>query len=129
MMKQSLKMKLENLAERQLELHALLADPEVISDQNRFRQFNKELAEVTPVVECFNMYRSNLQTMESAREMQNDADKEMRNLASEELQIAGQKNSSLELQLQNLLLPKDPNDNKNIFLEIRAGTGIIIKCC
>lgn len=122
-MKQSLKMKLENLAERQLELHALLADPEVISDQNRFRQFNKELAEVTPVVECFNMYRSNLQTMESAREMQNDGDKEMRDLASEELQNAGQKNSSLELQLQNLLLPKDPNDNSNIFLEIRAGTG------
>ncbi|NKB36215.1 MAG: peptide chain release factor 1 [Gammaproteobacteria bacterium] len=122
-MKQSLKIKLENLAERQQELHALLADPEVIGDQTRFRDFNKELAEVTPVVECFNNYQTNYAAMESAKEMQNDADKEMREFASEELKIAEEENVRLEEQLQKLLLPKDPNDNNNIFLEIRAGTG------
>jgi peptide chain release factor 1 len=122
-MKQSLQIKLESLAERQLELHALLADPEVINDQNRFRNFNKELAEVTPVVECFNKYRDNQAVIEAAQEIQNDTDKEMRELATEELQIAGEENASLEVDLQKLLLPKDPNDNNNIFLEIRAGTG------
>jgi peptide chain release factor 1 len=122
-MKQSLQVKLENLAERQMELHALLSDPGVISDQNRFREFNKELAEVSPVVECFNKYCSNKQAIESAREMQNDSDKEMREMASEELQLAEEEESILELELQKLLLPKDPRDSSNIFLEIRAGTG------
>ena len=122
-MKQSLHTKLENLAERQLELHALLSDAEVISEQNRFREYNKELAEVTPVVECFNKYQQNLRAIESAREIQNDEDKEMREMASEELQLAEKDNRELELQLQKLLLPKDPNDKYNIFLEIRAGTG------
>jgi peptide chain release factor 1 len=122
-MKQSLHTKLENLSERQQELFALLADAEVISEQNRFREYNKELAEVTPVVECFNKYQKNLGTIESAREMQNDDDKEMREMANEELKIAENENSELESQLQKLLLPKDPNDKNNIFLEIRAGTG------
>ena len=122
-MKQSLQVKLENLAERQMELHALLSDPGVISDQNRFREFNKELAEVSPVVECFNKYCSNKRAIESAREMQSDSDKEMREMASEELQLAEEEKSILELELQKLLLPKDPRDSSNIFLEIRAGTG------
>ena len=122
-MKQSLQLKLENLAERQLELHALLADPEVIGNQNKFREFNKELAEIGPVVECFKKYRDNLDVIESSQEMLNDTDKEMRELATEELQSAEEENSSLEIDLQKLLLPKDPNDNNNIFLEIRAGTG------
>lgn len=122
-MKQSLIAKLESLSERQEELHALLSDPEVISNQNRFREFNKELAEVTPVVTCFKRYRLNLDAIESAVEMQNDADKELRELAREELQIAEQENQGLEVELQKLLLPRDPNDGKNIFLEIRAGTG------
>ena len=91
-MKQSLLAKLESLVERQEELHALLADPEVISDQNRFREFNKELAEVTPVVNCFSRYSTNLDVIESSREMQNDDDKEMRELAMEELQAAESEN-------------------------------------
>ncbi|MFT5132719.1 MAG: peptide chain release factor 1 [Gammaproteobacteria bacterium] len=122
-MKQSLQIKLENLTERQQELHALLSDAKVISDQNRFREFNKELAEISPVVECFDKYRRNIQVIESAHEMQNDADKEMRALANEELQIAEEEKSILEIELQKLLLPKDPSDSSNIFLEIRAGTG------
>ena len=122
-MKQSLLAKLESLSERQEELHALLADPEVISDQNRFREYNKELAEVTPVVNCYSQYKTNLEAIESAREMQNDSDKELRELATEELQTAESNNEELEVELQKLLLPRDPNDNKNIFLEIRAGTG------
>lgn len=122
-MKQSLQTKLEHLAERQLELHALLADPGVIANQNQFREFNKELAEINPVVGCFNKYRKKQETVESAHEMQNDADKEMRDLADEEIQVAEAEITLLEVELQKLLLPKDPNDNSNIFLEIRAGTG------
>ena len=122
-MKQSLKAKLETLSERQQELHALLADPDVIGNQNRFREFNKELAEVNPVVECFTDYQANLATMESAKEMQNDEDRELRELAAEELRLAEEEHLRLEDRLQKLLLPKDPNDNNNIFLEIRAGTG------
>lgn len=122
-MNSSLLAKLENLSERQVELHALLADPEVIGNQNQFREYNKELAEVSPVVECFNQYRANLETMKSAREMLNDSDKELHELANEELQAAESSNAELELQLQKLLLPKDPKDNNNIYLEIRAGTG------
>ena len=122
-MKQSLQIKLENLAERQVELHALLSDPDVIANQNQFRELNRELAEVSPVVDCFANYTANLETIESARALLDDSDKEMREMASEELQQAEEANAELELQLQKLLLPKDPNDNKNIFLEIRAGTG------
>ena len=122
-MKQSLRTKLEHLAERQLELHALLADPGVIAHQNHFREFSKELAEINPVVGCFNKYRKKLDTIESAHEMQKDADKEMRDLADEEIQMAEAEITLLEVELQKLLLPKDPNDNSNIFLEIRAGTG------
>lgn len=122
-MKESLQKKLEKLSERQEELHALLSDPSVIGDQNRFREFNKELAEVTPVVNCFNDYLKNKDNLLSAREMMKDDDLEIRELATQELAEAEKNTDLLELELQKLLLPKDPADNSNIFLEIRAGTG------
>jgi peptide chain release factor 1 len=122
-MKESLKFKLESLTDRQEELHALLADPGVINDQNKFREFNKELSDINPVVHCFAAYQKNLDTISSSNEMLKDADKEIRDLAFEELHEAEASNERLELELQKLLLPKDPNDSNNIFLEIRAGTG------
>lgn len=122
-MQESLKHKLEKLVERQQELHALLADPDVINNQNQFRELSKEAAEVTPIVSCFNEYRQQLETMEGAREMLKDSDKAIRDLAAEELQQAESESQRLEFDLQKLLLPKDPNDKSNIFLEIRAGTG------
>ncbi len=122
-MKESLVKKLESLAERMQELDALLADPSTISNQEKFRNLSREYAELRPVVTCFSDYRKNQDDIFSARNMLNEADRDLRQLAEEELQHAQQKNEELELELQRLLLPKDPADQSNIYLEIRAGTG------
>jgi len=122
-MKPSLLNKLQSLAERQQELGALLADPQVIGDQNRFRSLSQEYAEIHPVVECFSRYRRNEAAIAASRELLNDADRELRTLAEDEIQRAQSDNEELAVEMQRLLLPKDPADNSNIFLEVRAGTG------
>lgn len=122
-MKQSLLDKLEKLTQRQEEIHALLSSTEVINDQNRFRDLSKEVAEINPVVDCFHTYQTNLESLQSAKEMLDDDDDEIKQLATDELATAETENERLEMELQRLLLPKDPADNSNIFLEIRAGTG------
>ncbi len=122
-MKDSLQQKLEKLGARQQEIYALLAQPEVINDQNRFRDLSKEAAELSPIVDCFSNYRSSQQALDSARAMLKDCDQDIRELAAEETEIARQRLEALELELQKLLLPTDPADHSNIFLEIRAGTG------
>jgi peptide chain release factor 1 len=119
--KPSIRSKLENLSERLQEINALLSDPETIADQNRFRALSQEYAELNPVITCFNQYRQTLEDMETAEEML--ADPDMREMAEEELKSAKQNKEALEEELQKLLLPKDPNDDKNVYLEIRAGTG------
>jgi peptide chain release factor 1 len=122
-MKQSIITKLENLSDRLQELDALLADSSIISDQNKFRHLSKEYSEIKPIVDTFEKYRENLDTIETAKEMQRDEDAEIRALAEEELREAEKDKDNLEQELQILLLPKDPDDNRNIFLEVRAGTG------
>ena len=122
-MKQSLLNKLDNLSEHLQELEALLSDPDVINNQNKFREYAKEHADIKPVVASFENYTNTLESIASAKEMMNDSDKEIRELAHEELKLAKEKNESLKNELQVLLLPKDPADDSNIFLEIRAGTG------
>ena len=122
-MKASILAKLENLQERYDEVGALLSDPEVIGDQSKFRDLSKEYAELEPVVKCFGRYRQLLDDTEEARQLLKDGDADMRELAQEELKHSEQQIEPLELELQTLLLPKDPNDDKNVFLEIRAGTG------
>lgn len=122
-MKQSLLNKLENLGERLQELEVLLSDPDVINDQNKFREYAKEHADIKPIIENFEKYTNTLESITSAKEMMNDNDKEIRELAYEELKTAEEENESLKNKLQILLLPKDPADDSNIFLEIRAGTG------
>lgn len=122
-MKASLLNKLEKLNERILEIDALMADPDTIGDQNRFREISKERAEIAPVVSCFSEYRKNIDNIESSKEMMKDGDKEIRQMAADELEQAQSQNEILEIELQKLLLPKDPADNSNIYLEIRAGTG------
>jgi peptide chain release factor 1 len=121
--KESLLKKLESLTERQMEIEALLADATVINNQKRFRDLSREYAEIKPVVACFNEYRKMQEQITSAKEMQKDPDKSLREFAAEELQHAQERSGQMELELQRLLLPKDPADNSNIFLEIRAGTG------
>jgi peptide chain release factor 1 len=122
-MKDSLLRKLERLQDRRHEIHALLADPDVIQDQRRFRELSKEEAELTPVVECFGRWRRNQVSLGSAREMMTDPDPGMRELAQAELRQAEHRESELERELNALLLPRDPADDHNLFIEIRAGTG------
>ncbi len=122
-MKHSIQLKLENLCERYEEIAALLSEPEVQSNQNKFRTLSQEYAQIGPLVNCYKRYQQALEILASAKEMANDADPELRELATEEIDQAVALIETLDLELQVLLLPKDPNDNRNIFLEIRAGTG------
>ncbi|MGE0080856.1 MAG: peptide chain release factor 1 [Thiohalomonadaceae bacterium] len=122
-MKPSILRKLENLSERFQELNGLLAEASVIADQERFRALSREHAQLAPVVDAFARYQGTLDDLRTAEEMLKDADADMRELAEEELRDAKQRLEAQELELQKLLLPKDPNDERNIFLEVRAGTG------
>ncbi len=122
-MKASIQNKLDNLHDRFHEIAALLSEPEVQNDQNKFRSLSQEYAQINPIVDCYNEYKNIQQIIESAKEMAKDEDSDIRELAKQELVEAEQSKEQLQTQLQILLLPKDPNDNSNIFLEIRAGTG------
>ena len=122
-MKESIKHKLETLVERHEEIAGLLAEPATMADQNKFRELSQEYAQLEPVVNNFNNYQSCLETIEDAKSMLKEDDKEMREMAKEELAEAQDTEQALELELQKLLLPTDPNDKRNIFLEVRAGTG------
>ncbi len=122
-MKTSIRQKLETLSSRLDEVNALLGRPEIISDQDQFRTLSKEYAEIRPVVECYGRYRRVLESMASAREILRDRDPDLRILAEEELRQGEEQCVALEQELQRLLLPRDPADESNLFLEIRAGTG------
>ncbi|MCP5162832.1 MAG: peptide chain release factor 1 [Hahellaceae bacterium] len=122
-MKASIRAKLDHICERYEELAALLSDPGVIGDQNKFREYSREYAELEPVVECFKQYQQVQDNIEEARLLMADSDPDMREMGKEELASAQEQLPALEMDLQKLLLPKDPNDARNVFLEIRAGTG------
>jgi len=122
-MKESVYRKLETLVERYEEVQALLSDPSVISDQNRFRTLSKEYSELEEVVKTFLAYQQAQEDLSSAEEMLKDSDPEMREMAQEEYKEAKAQISTLEDDIQVLMLPKDPKDNNNVFLEVRAGTG------
>jgi peptide chain release factor 1 len=121
--KPSIRSKLETLSDRLEEINALLADPDIIGNQNQFRDLSREYAQISPVVACFAKYREALEDIGAAESMLKDSDPEIREMASAELKESRGKMESLEVELQKLLLPKDPNDESNIYLEIRAGTG------
>ncbi len=122
-MKASIQHKLENLGDRYDEIAALLSEPEVQNNQNRFRSLSQEYAQINPIVDCYKKYQKMQNQLLSARELADDSDPELRELAKEEIVEAETKLQQLQLELQILLLPKDPNDTRNIYLEIRAGTG------
>jgi len=122
-MKHSIQLKLESLCERYDEIAALLSEPETQSNQNKFRALSQEYAQITGLVECYKRYQQALAQLAAAKEMACDSDPDMRELAKDEMSDAQSLIDALDLELQLLLLPKDPNDNRNIFLEIRAGTG------
>ena len=120
-MKESIRRKLEQASDRFQEITALLSDAGVQNNQDKYRALTKEYAQIEPVVQTWQQYVDLEHDIESANEML--ADPEMAELAVEELNAAEQRREQLEPQLQALLIPPDPNDDKNIFLEIRAGTG------
>ncbi|MBK2105947.1 peptide chain release factor 1 [Francisella philomiragia] len=122
-MKDSIKAKLQSLIERHEEVSALLGEANVISDQNKFRDLSKEYSHLEPIVKAFKEYTQALEDKEAAYEMLNEKDAELVEMAKEELKSANDSIERLEDELQILLLPRDPNDDANIFLEIRAGTG------
>ena len=122
-MKNSIRLKLENLKDRFDEIEALLSDAEIIADQNRFRDLSREYAELEEVVKSFNHHQSVSENLEQAREMEEDDDPDIREMAADEISSASEELEKLDLSLQKLLLPKDSKDSCNVFLEIRAGTG------
>ena len=122
-MKSSIRERLHQVSSRYEEVGLLLSQPEVFSDQNRFRDLSVEYAQLEPLVKSWEDWQNTQESIEEAQLMLEESDPEMRQLAEDELQLSTSKLESLENQIQLLLLPKDPNDDNNIFLEIRAGTG------
>lgn len=122
-MKDSIRSKLSDIVDRHEELRALLSDPEVINNQQQFRKLSKEYARFEPLVKAFLEYQQILESQAGSRALLQDKDAEIRRLATEEIEASKQQIENLEQKLQILLLPKDPNDDRNVFLEIRAGTG------
>ncbi len=120
-MKQSIRDKLENLVGRLDELDRILASGEATRDMDQYRKMTREHAELGPVVALYKDWQQTEANLQSAQEMMNDP--EMKELAEEEVKAAKERLPEIEIELQKLLLPKDGNDERNVFLEIRAGTG------
>ncbi len=122
-MHSSTRQKLLQVVERHEEINVLLSEPDIISDQGRFRRLSIELSEILPVVEAFETWRKLDDEIVETRTMMEDSDSLIRDMAREELSGLERAMQGCENTLQQLLLAKNPNDSRNVFLEIRAGTG------
>ncbi|MBN2123209.1 MAG: peptide chain release factor 1 [Deltaproteobacteria bacterium] len=115
--------KIRKIEDRFLHLESELAKPEIIRDQKTYQSYLKEHSHLSPIVAAYRQYKGVQEEMEGNRSLMDDPDPEMRKLAREEIETLKSKLTTLEHDLKVLLLPKDPNDEKNVLLEIRAGTG------
>ena len=116
--------RLEDLVRRYEEITNELTEPSIVNDQNRFRKLMKEQADLQPLVDAYIEYRKCQETMEdSVAMLEGESDEEMREMLKEELSDAKKRTAELEQHMKILLLPKDPNDDKNVIVEIRAGAG------
>lgn len=115
--------KLEEVADRFREVEGLLSDPSVVKDQKRYRSLTKEHAELIDVVNRYNRYCRIREELRDSEELLRDADPEVREMASAEVAELQEERAELEEELKVMMLPKDPNDNRNVILEVRAGTG------
>ncbi|MBF8221169.1 peptide chain release factor 1 [Halomonas sp. 328] len=122
-MKATLRQRLDSFTERFEELAALLAEPEVIADQARFRDYSREYAELEPLVACWQDYVGVEADIAAAETLLGDSDAEMRELAELEQAEGRERLAALEVELKRLLIPRDPDDGRSVFLEVRAGTG------
>ena len=120
-MKASIQQKLQSLVERIADLDGLLGSPDVVNDMDNYRKITREHAEISPIVSLFNDYKKAENDLAAAEEMARDPS--MREFADEEIKASKAALESIEMALQKALLPKDPNDDKNIFIEVRGGTG------
>jgi peptide chain release factor 1 len=115
--------KLKGVEKRFLELEKLLSSPEIVSDRNAFQKLSKEHSELSNIVTVFRDYEQTLADLEDSLELLKDSDPDMKELAGDEVKSLTERKAILEGTLKKLLLPKDPNDEKNVIIEIRAGTG------
>ena len=116
--------RLEKVKERYEELTRLLSDPVVLAAQDRFRVLSKERSDLTPLIRVYDVYRREKQNLAGLKEItESSSDPEMKQLAYAELDGAREKVARLEEELKVLLIPKDPNDTRDVIVEIRAGTG------
>lgn len=122
-MKETLRQRLDSFTERFEELAMLLSDPEVINNQQRFRDYSREYSELEELVSAWQRYRDIETNMDDAEQLSRDSDAEMRELAEMELSEGREKLTELDTELKGLLVPKDPDDGRGVFLEVRAGTG------
>ena len=122
-MKDSIRLKLESVRDRFEELAGLLADPDVIGDQNQFRDYSMEYSRLEPVIKLFDEYNGIDDDIVAAEEMAADDDPEVRSMGEEELEPLKVRKDDLLMELQKSLIPPDPHDNSNVYLEVRAGTG------
>jgi peptide chain release factor 1 len=122
-MKESIQKKLAALYKRYQEVSTLLSDAAVVADKNRFRDLSKEYAQLEPVVKCYQQYITNQKTIKEAEEMLQSEDVELKKLVTEEISAIQAQQQALETEIETLLLPEDPNDQRNVFLEIRAAAG------
>jgi len=122
-MKESIRLRLQQVSARHEEIALLLSEPEVFSDQNRYRDLSREYAQLEPLVRSWHNWQETRCAIDEAEQLTAEADPELRQIAREEVEEGSSRLETLEQELQLLLLPRDPNDDNNIFLEIRAGTG------
>ena len=116
--------KLDDIVNRYEDITAELSNPDVVNDQTRFRKLMKEQNNIAPIVTAFTEYKECKKNIEDSLTMlDEESDDELRELAKEELSEARKRSEELEEELKILLLPKDPNDDKDIVVEIRAGAG------
>lgn len=119
----TMQMKLDDLTDRHEEIAALLSDAEIVADRDKFTQLSKEYAELEPVIQKFAQVKSLQEELSDSKAMLSDDDADIRDMANEDVSRLTQESATAEAELQKLLLPRDPNDAANVFLEIRAGTG------
>ena len=122
-MKETLRQRLDSFTERFEELAMLLSDPEVINNQQRFRDYSREYSELEELVAAWQRYRDIETNMHEAEQLSRDSDADMRELAELELSEGRERLAELDIELKRLLVPKDPDDGRGVFLEVRAGTG------
>lgn len=122
-MKKSLELKLQQMLERYEEVGRLLSEASIIADQNQFKSLSKEYAQLEPVSQCYESYLEAKNNLDSLNELLESDDKDLATMAEEEIDTVKKQIEELDEQLQWHLIPKDPDDERNIYLEVRAGTG------